>query len=142
MSLNLVHTKRRVGSTNLLKEEIREKVTLLMNDIYVCVRHKSELADQTTLFFHSPLPVAVLILPLIWDLVGADDPISVVFVHQTCRVFIELRILCTDKPTTIVLVGSSALFLLKTCFIAVLFPLLSVSPALKPPTVPETTHLR
>ena len=54
----------------------------------VCLRHKSKLADQTTLFFHSPLPV-VLILPLVRDLIGADDPISVVFVHQTCRQIFE-----------------------------------------------------
>merc|ERR1719474_1232520 len=51
--------------------------------IYMCVLHKSKLAaDQTILFFHSPLPV-VLILPLVRDLIGADDSISVVFIHQT-----------------------------------------------------------
>merc|ERR1719166_374320 len=45
-----------------------------------------------------PLPV-VLILPLIWDLVGADNPISVVFVHQTS---IEASHSLGDNPLEVV----------------------------------------
>merc|ERR1712223_2083078 len=47
---------------------------------------------------NEPLPV-VLILPLIWDLIGADDPISVVFVHQTC---IEASDSLGDNPLEVV----------------------------------------